>query len=73
MSRGRHEPLLVRSVTVTINGVAYHGTYFVQHTTVYVRSPLGAKATLVGGSPPETIAKLLLRELVRATERLGQQ
>jgi hypothetical protein len=68
MSRGRHEPLLVRSVTVTINGVAYHGTYFVQHTTVYVRSPLGTNSALVGGSPPEKIAKLLLGEMARATK-----
>ena len=62
----RRVPTLARSVTVTIDGVAYHGTYLVQRSMIYVRSPLGAMATQVGGSPPEAIAKLLLSELVRA-------
>jgi len=52
-------------VTVTIGGIEYRGTYYVQSSMVHVRSPLGNKSTQVGGSPPETIAKLLLSELVR--------
>jgi hypothetical protein len=64
----RRIPTLARSVTVTIDGVAYHGSYFVQRSMIYVRSPLGAKATQVGGSPPEVIAKLLLLELVQAPD-----
>ena len=63
MSRGCLSP--VRSVTVTIDGVTYHGTYFVQDSIVHVRSPLGTKSTRVGRSPPESVAKLLLSELVR--------
>jgi hypothetical protein len=62
----RRVPTLARSVTVTIDGVAHHGTYFVQGAMIYVRSPLGSMATHVGGSPPEGVAKLLLSELVRA-------
>jgi hypothetical protein len=65
----RHEPFLVRSVTVTIGGVAYHGSYFVQDSTVYVRSPLGAKATQAGGARPEGLVMLLLAELVRDAKR----
>jgi hypothetical protein len=34
---------------------------------VHVQPTLGSKATQVGGLPPETIAKLLLSELVRAS------
>ena len=63
MSRGCLSP--VKSVTVTVDGVTYHGTYFVQDSIVHLRSPLGIKLSLVGRSPPETIAKLLLTELVR--------
>src|SRR5690348_16385107 len=67
----RRVPIVPRSVTVTVDGVAYHGSYFVQRSMIYVLSPLGAKATQVGSSPPESIAKLLLSELVRAPD--GQQ
>ena len=59
-------PFLVRSVTVTIDGVTHHGTYYVQGQVVHVRSPLGEKITKVRRSPPEAIARLLLSELVRA-------
>ena len=52
----RNNGRIAKSVTVTIDGVAYQGTYSVQRSMVYVRSPLGTKATQVGESPPETIA-----------------
>jgi hypothetical protein len=60
------KPTAVKTVTVTIKGVTHHGTYFVQSSMVHVHSTLGSKTTQVGGSPPETVAKLLLSELVRA-------
>jgi hypothetical protein len=70
MSQGRpSRPLIVRSVTVTINGVTYQGTYYVQGSMVYVRSPLGAKATQLGKSSPGELAMLLLSELVREAKR----
>jgi hypothetical protein len=40
----------------------------VQGSTVCVESPFGAKATQVGKSLPEAIAKMLLSELVRASD-----
>jgi hypothetical protein len=55
----------VKSVSITIDGVERHGTYYVQGSFVYVQSDLGNKQTNVGGSPPGAIAKLLLAELVR--------
>ena len=58
-------PFLVRSVTVTTDGVTHHGTYYVQGSVVHVRSPLGEKITKVRRSPPEATARLLLSELVR--------
>jgi hypothetical protein len=70
MSQGRPgRPFLVRSVTVTVDGVTYQGTYFIQQSMVYVRSPLGAKATQLGLSSPEALAMLLLKELVREAKR----
>jgi hypothetical protein len=64
----RTGPSPVKSVTVTSDGVTHHGAYFVQRSTVYVRSPLGDKAIQVGGAEPVAIARLLLLELVRATQ-----
>jgi hypothetical protein len=60
-------PFPVRTVTVTINGATYEGTYYVQGSTVNVQSSFGKKATHLGGSPPGWIAKMLLSELVRAS------
>jgi hypothetical protein len=66
MSQGRPgRPLIVRSVTVTIDGVTHQGTYCVRGSSVHVRSPLGAKATQIEGSPLEALAMSLLSELVR--------
>ena len=61
-------PVPVRSVSVTIDGVTQEGAYFLRDAMVYVRSPLGEKATQVGGSPPGAIATLLLLELVRGAQ-----
>jgi hypothetical protein len=65
----RAGPSPVKSVTVIIDGVTHHGSYFVQGSIVHVRSPLGAKSTQVGDFPPETTARLLLSELVREAKR----
>ena len=44
MSQGRlGRPFLVKSVTVTSDGVTHHGTYYVQGSVMLVRSPLGEK------------------------------
>jgi hypothetical protein len=59
----------VKRVTVTINGVIYEGTYFVQNYMVHVVSSFGAKATQLGGSTPETLAKMLLSEVVRENKK----
>ena len=58
-------PALVRNVTVTLDGVKYTGTYFVQSSLVYVNYGDGRKVTQVGGSPAVSIARLLLSEMVR--------
>jgi len=55
----------VERVTVTIDSVTHAGAYYVKGPFLFVRSPFGAKAIQVGGSPAEAVAKLLLAVLVR--------
>jgi hypothetical protein len=71
MTDGR--PIPVRPVSVTIRGVTYRGTYFVDRSVVYVRSRLGIKAIQVGESSPKTVAKLLLSELAAIRRRTREK
>lgn len=61
-----NRPAVVKTLTVTLYGVKYSGTYFVQDSVVYVQSAFGSRATHLGSSTAEETAKLLLSELVRA-------
>ena len=56
----------MKSVTVTIDGKTFEGTYYVQNSIAFVQSPFGAKANQIGGFSPEMIARMVLSELVRA-------
>ena len=47
-------------------GQTYRGSYQVTGKLLTVVRAYGTKSTQVGGSPPETLAKMLLGELVRA-------
>jgi hypothetical protein len=62
-------PTPVKVVTVTIDHVTYGGTYFVQNHMVYVVSAFGEKATKLGKSAPEAMAKLVLLELLRESNQ----
>jgi hypothetical protein len=53
-------------VSVTLDGVTYRGTYYVQASMVHVQCNAGTKTTQLGGFPAQTIAKMLLSELVRS-------
>jgi hypothetical protein len=53
----------VRNIEVTIDGVTHQGTYY--RSMVYVQHCSGRKQTQIAGVPAESIAKLLLSELVR--------
>jgi hypothetical protein len=63
------KPGPVKIISVTIDGVTHSGTYFVQGSTVHVRSTKGAKAGQVGRSAGEAVAKKLLSSLVRAKDQ----
>jgi hypothetical protein len=49
---------------VRMDGKVHYGTYTVDDTIVRVAYRGKSKATQVGGSLPETIAGMLLRELI---------
>jgi hypothetical protein len=51
--------------------IPVRGTYEVQGDIVTVVYRGRKKSTQVGGSPPESIARLLLRELVQDPEGIG--
>lgn len=52
-------------VSVELNGKTYTGTYEVDAGIVTVRTLMGSKNTQVGGSTPQTLAPLMLSELVK--------
>jgi hypothetical protein len=54
----------VKNLTITVDGVEHHGTYYTHERTVYVQHENGRKATHFR-ERPESIASLLLFELVR--------
>ncbi len=56
-----------KEVTINIGDQTYTGSYTVtggKHPIVKISSEYGTKTTQVGGSTPETIARIMLRELV---------
>jgi len=61
-----------RDITVTIDNQNYMGSYSIEKGVLHVLSAYGSKATQPGPAP-ESIARTILRELVRdhlALERL---
>jgi hypothetical protein len=57
-------PASVRNVTVTLDGVTYKGTYHTHGSMVYVQYGDARRNTRTGGLTAESIAMLLLSELV---------
>ena len=53
-----------RNVEVEIDGVMYRGTYEVKDGLITVWYRTQKKSTQVGGSTPESLSRLLLREMV---------
>jgi hypothetical protein len=55
----------VYKLTVTVDGVDYEGTYYTHDMMVYVQYGTGRQETQIGGTPAESMAQMLLLELVR--------
>ena len=56
---------MMRPISVEVDGKTYSGDFEVRGRVVTVTTSYGTKSTQVGGSPPDVVAKTLLRELVR--------
>ena len=52
-----------KNIEIQIDGRTVRGTYYVEKGIVTVTTLYGRKSTQVGGSSPESIARLLLRSL----------
>ncbi|HWI05560.1 MAG TPA: hypothetical protein VNT52_17270 [Acidimicrobiales bacterium] len=53
-------------ITVEIDGQTFSGSYEVARGIITVSTAYGRKSTQVGSTPPDTLARILLRELVQA-------
>jgi hypothetical protein len=54
----------VQNITATVDGVTYKGTYYTYGSMVYVQYGDARRNTQTGGLTAESIAMLLLSELV---------
>ncbi|MGB3415218.1 MAG: hypothetical protein WBA36_00975 [Mesorhizobium sp.] len=59
----------VNSVTIDTSAGKVTGHYTVENRMVIVQYDGASKSTQVGGSPPETVARFLLRDLVGEVAR----
>lgn len=53
-----------REITIEINGKSYSGRYEVNRKVLTLSSSYGTKSTQLGSLPAETLAKMLLREII---------
>ena len=53
-----------RSIAVEFDGKSYSATYSVDSKVVSVECPYGSRSTQIGGSTAESVARLLVREIV---------
>ena len=52
------------TVSITIDGTIYPATYELKRGVVTVRTDIGTRSALMGTSPPDVVARMLLRELI---------
>jgi len=60
----RRQAPMSHPITITRDGKQYYGTYCVDRGVVTVTTLYAMKSTQVGGSPAESIAKVLFGELI---------
>lgn len=57
---------------VEFEGQTYTASYFVQSKVVTVESAYGNNSTQVGGSPAQSMARILFGEILRGAKALGE-
>ena len=60
-----------RNVTTEVGGVTYTGSFEVRDGMVHVSSAYGSDSTQVSGTPADTVARIVLSELVSKHLRRG--
>ena len=58
-----------REISIEIEGKVYVADYELISKVLTVNSSLGSKSTQLGGMAPESLARILLRELVQEKTR----
>ncbi len=56
------------TVTVAHQGKTYMATWHVEKGVITVSTASGRKSTQLGDSPPESLARMMLREAINAGE-----
>ncbi len=52
------------SISIVVEGTTYRAEYELKAGTITVRSEFGTKSAPLGNSPPDAVARMLLRELL---------
>ena len=71
MKKKPHE--VVRGVSIERDGQRYTGSYTADHRIIEVSYGSDSKTTQIGGSSPNNLAKVLLRELVTEEQARRKQ
>ena len=53
------------TISVTIEGTTYPAMYELKRGIVTVRTDIGTRSASMGNSPPDVVARMLLRELIQ--------
>jgi hypothetical protein len=53
------------TISVPIEGTTYPATYELKRGIVTVRTDIGTKSAPMANSPPDAVARILLRELIQ--------
>jgi hypothetical protein len=59
-------------VSVEVDGTVHEATYSVSSKVVTVQSSYGSTSTQIGGLSAETVARILLREIVAGAKARGE-
>ena len=60
------------NISVTVDGKTYSASYEVKRALLTVTTAHGSKSMQVRGSPAETIARMLLLELIQTEKKLSE-
>ena len=61
---GRKKPVQWHEITIEDKGKTFQAYFYVERGIVTVVSCFGQKSTQIGSSPAESIARIMLRELI---------